>query len=289
MFKFTYFDPKINWIFSDKSTFCDPAVEKELTPALEVLKRTGEIEGACCGIKPGVSGLVYELKGKALQLTYAVDVLRKEIIFYEFQQISHPIDWKTALDQDLHSSEKQSIYIPQVGDPHKLIRTIELIHSGINSPKDLGIAFGSGARKEKDLARRGDYLGRPVIEIGLASRSSVENKSSSIYVLTEQGRRIAQSNDQETRERLFAEALLGFYPIQLIIERTTRDDQELTKELIQEVISMVSLGDCGGTTSPRRASSLRALVNWVSRLAGIPIRREGNAGVQLYIPQIYAN
>jgi len=81
------------------------------------------------------------------------------------------------------------------------------------------------------LARRGDYLGRPVMEIGLASRGSAENKSSSIYVLTDRGKRIAQSDDQETRERLLAEALLGFYPI----------------------------------------------------------RREGNDGVQLYIPQIYAN
>jgi hypothetical protein len=128
-----------------------------------------------------------------------------------------------------------------------------------------------------------------VMEIGLASRGSAENKSSSIYVLTDRGKRIAQSDDQETRERLLAEALLGFYPIQMIIEKTTRDDQELTKELIQEVISLVSFGDCGGTTNPRRASSLQALVNWVSRWAGIPIRREGSDGVQLYIPQIYAN
>jgi hypothetical protein len=33
---------------------------------------------------------------------------------------------------------------------------------------------------------------------------------------------------------------------------------------------------------------LRALVNWVSRWAGIPIRREGNDGVQLIIPYLYA-
>jgi hypothetical protein len=289
VFKFTYFDSQVKSILSDRSTFCDLAVEQELAPILEVLKQTGEVEGASCGRKPGVSGLVYELKGKTFQITYAVDVQRKEIRFYEFQQISHLIDWKAALDQDLREGEEKPIYIPQIGDPHKFIKTVELIHGGTNTPKGLGVAFGSPAKKEKDLARRGAYLGRPVIEIGLASRISIENQSSSIYVLTDRGKRIAESNDQETRERLFAEALLGFYPVQMIIEKTTRDDQELTKELIQEVISLVSFGDCGGTTNPRRASSLRALVNWVSRWAGIPIRREGNDGVQLYIPQIYAN
>lgn len=289
MFKFTYFDFQIKTILSDKITFCDPAVEQELAPVLEALRQTGEVEGACCGVKPGVSGLVYELRGRTFQLAYAVDVSRKEIRFYEFQQISHSIDWKAALDQDLRQGEQQPIYIPQIGDPQKYIKTVELIHGGTNTAKGLGVAFGSSAKKDKDLTRRGDYLGRPVMEIGLASRSSAENQSSSVYILTERGKRIAQSNDQETRERLLAEALLGFYPIQMIIQKTNRDNQELTKELIQEVISLVSLGDCGGTTNPRRAGSLRALVNWVSRWAGIPIRREGNDGVQLYIPQIYAN
>jgi hypothetical protein len=56
VFKFTYFDSQIRSILSDRSTFCDLAVEQELVPVLEVLKQTGEVEGACCGIKPGVSG-----------------------------------------------------------------------------------------------------------------------------------------------------------------------------------------------------------------------------------------
>ncbi|MBD2100169.1 hypothetical protein [Leptolyngbya sp. FACHB-261] len=289
MYKFTYFDEQVKSIFSDRSAFWDTDLEQELSPVLETLKKCGEVAGASCGVKPGVSGLVYELRGRTFQITYTVDVFRKEIRFYEFQQISHSIDWKTALEQDLRVGENQSVYIPQIGDPHKFIKAVELIHYGINTPKDLGIAFRSGAKKDRDLARRGDYLGRPIIEIGLASRCQNEKQPSSIYILTERGKRIAESNDLETRERLLAEALLGLYPIQMIIEETTRGNKELTKELIQEIISLVSLGDCGGTTNPRRASSLRALVNWVTRWAGIPIRREGNDGVQLYIPYIYAN
>jgi hypothetical protein len=289
MYKFSYFDTQVKSMLSNRSTFWDAELEQELSPVLEVLKQFGEIEGASCGVKPGVFGLVYELKGRTFQITYSVDVGKKEIKFYEFQQICHQIDWKTTLNQDICASEMQPTYIPQIGDPHKFIRTVELIHSGVNTPKSLGIAFGSDAKKDKDLARRGDYLGRSLMEIGLAIRSPIEKKSSSIYVLTDRGKRIVQSNDQETRERLLAEALLGYYPIQIIIEETTRGDKELTKELIQQIIDRVSCGDCGGTTNPRRASSLRALVNWVTRWAGIPIRREGSDGIQLYIPYIYAN
>uniref|UniRef100_B8HVK9 DUF7226 domain-containing protein n=1 Tax=Cyanothece sp. (strain PCC 7425 / ATCC 29141) TaxID=395961 RepID=B8HVK9_CYAP4 len=287
MYRFTYFDDQIKSMLSDRNAFWDAELVQELSPVLETLKQCGEVEGASCGRKPGVTELVYELRGRSFQITYSVDVARKEIRFYEFKQMSHSIDWRTALEQDLHSGEEQPVYIPQIGDPYKFIRTVELIYCGINTPKDLGIAFGSGAKKDKDLARRGDYLGRPVIEIGLASRYQVEKQSASIYVLTERGQRIAQSNDLETRERLLAEALLGFYPIQMIIEETTYGDNALTKELIQEIISLVTLGDCGGSTVPRRASSLRALVNWVARYAGIPMRRGGDDGFQLYIPYIY--
>jgi hypothetical protein len=73
VFKFTYFDSQIKTILSDRSTLCDLAVEQELAPVLEVLKQTGEVEGAWCGVKPGVSGLVYELRGRTFQLAYAVD------------------------------------------------------------------------------------------------------------------------------------------------------------------------------------------------------------------------
>jgi hypothetical protein len=275
-------------MLSDRSAFWDSELEQELSPVLEVLKQSGEVEGASCGFKPGVSSLVYELKGRTFQITYTVNVEKKEIRFYEFQQVAHLIDWKATLEQQLHDGGEESAYITQIGDPHKFIRTIDLIYSGVNTPKNLGIESGSNAKKDEYLARRGDYLGRPIMELGLAARSHIKGQSSSIYVLTDRGKRIAQSNDQETRERLIAEALLGYYPIQMIIDETTRENKELSKELIQEIITLITLDECGGTTNPRRASSLRALVNWVSRWAGIPIRREGNDGVQLIIPYLYA-
>lgn len=286
MYKFTYFDSQVKLMLSERKAFWDPELEQELSPVLEVLKQSGEIEGASCGVKPGVSRLVYELKGRTFHITYTVDASSREIKFYDFLPVCHPFDWKAALEQDLRENEEQPIYIPQIGDPHKFIRAIELIHSGINTSRDLGIKFGSKANRDRDLTRRGDYLVRPLMELGLAVKIQSERQSQSINVLTDRGRLIAGNSDQETRERLLVEALLGFYPIQMIIDETTLGGKELTKELIQDVISLVSRGDYGGTTNPRRASSVRKLVIWVSRWAGISIRREGIDGVQLYIPYI---
>lgn len=286
MYRFEFLDKRVELMVRDRDTFWDPELQQELSPVLKQLQKSGEIAGANVGIKPGIVGLVCELKGRTFQLTYTVSADRKIVKFYEFNQVSHSIDWETALENDLRCSEEKSVYIPQIGDPHKLIKAVVLIGAGTNTPKDLGVAFDSGAKKDKDKIRRGDYIGKPLMALGLAKRVRLEGKSSSIYALTEQGMLIASNSDQETRERLLAESLLGFYPIQVILGETRQDGRPLTKELIQETISKVTSGDCGGTTNPRRASSLRALVNWVTRWAGIAIQRGNGDGVQLYIPNI---
>jgi predicted transcriptional regulator len=282
MYKLIYCTQEVEKLFTKRHEFWDSELEQELSPVLETLKQFGEVAGADCGVKPGISSVVYGLKGRNFHISYAVDTANKKVIFYDFKMVSHNIDWKTALEEKIDSD--QAICIPQIGDPQKLIRTIELIHSGINTSKELGIAFDSNTKVSRYLERRGQYLAQPIIEIGLAKR--VKSNGKSVYVLTEKGLKIANSSDKETRERLLVESLLSFPPIQMIIEETTHGNKELTLELIQKIISTVTLDDCAGTTSPRRASSLRALVNWITRWAGIPIRREGN--FQLYIPYIYS-
>lgn len=273
MYKLTYFDDRIELMLKHEQIFWHSDLRQELCPVLETLQQTGEIEGATCGQKPDVNGLVYELRGRHFLIIYAVNSIRKEVQFCEFHKNSHSVDWKTALEQDLCYGEEQIFYIPQIGDPHKFIKAIDLIYAGANTPKSLAIEFGSSATKDKYLARRGNFLVKPFIEFGLANRKRLSDKSSSVYILTKRGQQIAVSSDRETRERLLVEALLGFYPIQMIFEETTLGGKKFTKELIQEVVARITLGDCGGTTKLRRVSSLRALVNWVSRWAGIPIQR----------------
>lgn len=290
MYRLTYGNDEVRQQFSEKKAFWDPELERELRPVLEMLKATGEVEGTSCGVNLIAPGqLYYELAGYNFSIGFTVNADRQEICFYEFQPRSHELDWKAALDQDLSDGEEEKIYIPpQIGDPHKFIKAVQCIGQGTNTSKALGIAFKSKAKADKDIGRRGDYLGLPLLELGLAYREPNPNGVGSVYLLTSRGQHIAQSPDAETRERLLVEALLGYYPIQVLIAETTKGQKELTKALIEETIDIVSMGDCGGLTRPRRASSLRALTNWVTRWAGIPIRREGTDGVQqLYIPFIY--
>jgi hypothetical protein len=292
VFKFSYFDDKIRFILCDREreTLWDSELEEDLKRVLKTLKDEGEIEGAQVGRKPGVSDVVYEYEGSTFKLTYTVDPAEKEVKFFDFQQVAYRIDWENALENASNTNVNDIDVpdIPQIGDYRKYLKAIDCIYKGINTPKDLGITFESTAKKDKDIARRGYYIGKPLEEFKLAIFEKKQGDYG-IYSLTERGNRIAESNDLETRQRLLVEALLGYQPIQLIIAKTSRGNQELTKELIQEVITQVTLGECGGTTNPRRASSLRALVNWVSRWAGIPIRRPGSEGIQLIIPHIYAN
>ena len=56
MYKFTYFDDRLELMLKDRKTFWDPELEQELCPVLDVLKESGEVEGAVCGQKPGVNG-----------------------------------------------------------------------------------------------------------------------------------------------------------------------------------------------------------------------------------------
>lgn len=287
MYKFTYSNRSVEAMLKDKDAFWDPALEQELVPILNQLKKTGEVSWASCGRIPGVTEVVYKLEGNNFVISYTVFTKTKEIRFYDFKQISHSIDWENSLEQDINENIDNLPYIPQIGDPYKFLRGIDLIHNKINTPKQLGIAFESKAKKDKDIARRGYYIGRPLEEFGLVQAVGDKNEPC-FYELSPKGEKIANSADQETRERLLLEALLGFQPIQIILGKTSRGNEELTKSLIEDVISKVTLDSCGGSTNPRRASSIRALVNWVSRWAGIPILRQGHEGIQLYIPYIYS-
>jgi len=291
MYKFEYASESLRQILSDQDTFWDPELQQELQPVLRQLKETGEPNscgGADFGCKIGVSEIVYELKGKAFKLVYATFSAIKVVKFYEFHQMSHSIDWEAALDV-LENKNQKEYSIPQIGDPKKFLEAIDAVHQGVVTPRDLGIKMGSLAKKDKDKARRGYYYGDFLEELDLLEVVKTSSRIPCIYKLTVKGELIAKTADSSTKSRLFAEALLGFPPLQIIITTTTRGEQQLTSELIEQIIHQTTEDGCGGTTKPRRAGSLRSLVNWVSRMAGIPICRKGQEGVQLYIPYIYAD
>jgi hypothetical protein len=162
VFKFTYFDDRVESMLSDKGILWDNELKEELSPVLAQLKLCGEVEGASCGVKPGVMGLVYELRGKTFRLTYAIGSDKKEVRFYEFQPVSHAIDWKAALEQDCHIGEDEGYYIPQIGDQKKYLRAIDLIANGINTQ---GFRTRIDKRKIDNLGKRRRQDGAEIIMV----------------------------------------------------------------------------------------------------------------------------
>lgn len=283
MYSFTYVTPELENLMNSE---WDSELMLELSGVRKTLKKDGEIEGASVGINPAVTAPMYELKGKTFRLEYSVFPNLKLIKFYDFQPVGYPIDWKTKLDLEIQTLEDEP-YIPQTGDPKVIANTLEMIAHGENTPYYLGLAVGSTAKKYKDVARRGQYVGKWVVQLGLAT-SVKEKKETTIYKVSEPIRLAIMHKDEDTLYRLIAEALLGFPPVQQTIYRTTKGKEQLTLELIMQVFQDLQITSIGGKTSPRRAQSIRALVIWVSRVSGIPIRRQGQEHVQPYIPFIYA-
>jgi hypothetical protein len=284
MYKFAYVNSELE---NQMNAEWDSELTLELNSVRKILKKDGEIEGASVGINPAVSEPMYELMGKNFRLVYAVFPKINLIKFYEFQPVGYLIDWKTKLDLEIQVLDNEP-YILQTGDHKVIANTLKKIAQGENTSYQLGLAVGSKAKKEKDVARRGQYVGKGVVELGLATSVHSKNVSAITYQVTEPIRLAIEREDEDTLHRLIAEAVLGFLPVQRTINETTRGKEELTIELIVRILYELNVTSIGGTTLPRRAQSIRALTVWVSRVAGIPIRRQGQEHVQPYIPFIYA-
>lgn len=182
---------------------------------------------------------------------------------------------------------EREVYLPQIGID-RIINPLKLIYEGENTPYKLGKASGSKALKTRYISRHGQYTARFLKELRLIEGFKRGN-SSEVYECNARIQASLERDDEDTTHRLVAEALLGFTPIQLIIQQTTTGEKELTKELIQEICKHLEIAEYGGTTAPRRAQSIKGLTNWVARMAGIPIRRQGQKHLQPYIPYIYAS
>ena len=291
-YKIEYRDRNIKSLICDRHSFWDFELKEELDPILKQLRHQGEIKGAKCGFTPGVNAaVVYEFTGKTFQIVYAVFPEIKTVKIREFCLISpgDPNPNLTGLgDCNLADDEEEptDIYIPQIEHFEDILQMLKLIYEGVNDSYNLGLKLGSKAKSKENVSRRGNYFGKATETLGLTEVSFGKNRRK-IYNLTTRGHLIAKSQDRQTQERLFAETLLGFRPVQILIEETTHGENPLDLELIQETIALCSI-DCSGTTIPRKAHSLRELTNWVARHTGTPILQEGQDGIQLYIPYIYA-
>ncbi|MBD2089517.1 hypothetical protein H6F67_06580 [Microcoleus sp. FACHB-1515] len=216
----------------------------------------------------------FQISCRSCQIVYTVETKKKQIKIYGFemdasQRFSAYID---SIETGWQSEETEvEIYIPQADRPDKLIRTLELVCEGYTNSFDLGVGLGHGGRKYNldDIARHGSYFARAAEELKLLTHRK-EGRSYK-YELTTVGRYIATCRDRTAKERLLAKAMLGFYPVQAVFNEITRAKQNLTRELVEEIIELVSPGNHKAETITRRANCLMKWVTWVAFIEEVPI------------------
>jgi len=258
--------------------FWDEMVEDELKPVLQQLKEKGE---TIADVGINISGINYKIRGKTFEIVYAVFPQQKIVKFYECNFLSQNINWREIIERSWHLSPSD-ISLPQIGIK-RIMSALSLIYQGNDTAYKLGLRGGSRAKKKKDIARHGHYDASFLKELGLIEIHKSEQQTRGTYQCIEIIHSSFINDDKENIQRLVAEALLGFRVIKLAIKETTKGEKELTIELLQDIFKQIDVTDCGGTTSVRRAQSIRGLVNWVAREAGIPIRREGQKHLQGYL------
>lgn len=243
MYKFEYENEFIKSKLCHPDQWFDEEAKEELQGYLKILKETGEITGANVevGIRPGITGFVYEISGRTLNLVYSILPGSKIIKFFnelKLRSVFQRDEWQSyQLEQSKGEEEitqNRTWEIPQADKPDKIIKSLFLINKGINTSESLGRELGHNGKKPKDVARHGSYVTQAGELLKLVQRS--RQGRSYIYKLTDAGQCLATSTNRDTQQRLFAEAMIGYYPIQVILEEITRGEKELEVELIQQLI-----------------------------------------------------
>lgn len=258
--------------------FWDEMVEDELKPVLQKLRETGETRS---DIGINICGINHRITGRTFEIVYAVFPEQKLIKFYECNFLSQDIDWREIIQRSWNLSIGE-VNLPQIGIK-RIMLALNLIYQGHDTAYELGLHGGSKSKIRRYIARYGQYNAIFLNELGLIKIHKSEHQTQGVYECIEIINSGLANGDHQNVQRLVAESLLGFPVIKLAIQETTKGEKELTIKLLQDIFKQLDITDCGGKTEPRRAQSIRGLINWVAREAGIPIRREGQKHLQGYL------
>ncbi|AFY40072.1 hypothetical protein Lepto7376_3923 [[Leptolyngbya] sp. PCC 7376] len=282
MFKFDYASAGLKEQLT-KVSLWDEFLKDELSPVLNELRQRGE-----SSLSPDygyhIFGNALRLRGRTFEIVYSVNSQTKVIRFYECKFIasSQSLDWQRLLLEDsFHYSPEAEIVLPQVGIK-RLMLALKCISDGHNTTYQLGVCAGSRAQNPKNISRHGQYGVEFLKQCGLIREERVGQQAAKYYC-SDKIQKAFQANDESLVLRLVAESLLGFPVIKQAIRETTTGQKELTLELIQSIWEDLEPIRYGSKTKRRRAQSVRALINWLAREEGIPIRKEGSRHIQLFL------
>lgn len=287
MFEIEFADSLTKQITSDIDTNWDEDSREQFYIYLDKLKNSGEISGSHTARILGVPELAYLIPCRNFNIVYIVYRQLNLIRIY----VSHVDPKKNLtrtqirLEENWRNEEDDfNIYIPQADKPDKIVRTLELVNQGFNTSIEIGIQLGHKGRKAEYIARHGSYFCRAAVELKLLKRYR-GGRSSYIYELTSKGNSIANNSDRDTQYYLLAQAMLEFYPVQVIFDEISLGKTALTIELIEELIVQFSYpSDRECKTIQRRAKCLMRWILMVAKVTQTPVRCTEEDCLQLYLP-----
>lgn len=276
----------INLACSSDNTYNED-LKEQFYIYLNKLRTSGEISGCETVRVIGVVELAYLIPCREFNIVYIVynKLNLVTVYLFDIDPYRKIFQSQNLLEEAWRTEEDDlNIYIPQADRPDKILQTLELVNQGFTTSLMIGIQLGHKGKKDEYKARHGSYFCRSAVELKLLT-SRRNGKYPYTYELTNTGNYIANCLDKDTQNRLLAQAMLSFYPVQVIFDEINLGKTALTIELIEElIIQLLYPGDRECKTIKRRAKCLMRWTLWVAKVAQIPIRCTNENYLQLYLP-----
>jgi hypothetical protein len=266
MFIFEYSDTQLKEKIEDPEKHYPEDVRRELPYFLKALEQDGEVSGS-----DYFKGGINKICAKTFYLHYVSDPQKRTVKIIDLEvRSAELLRRQFSIINEWDDGEVIEV-IPQCDRPEKLIRALELIANGFTSSYDLGYQLGHRGKKERYIARHGQYT-RQALEV-LKLVESQHNGKRLVPVLTERGKHIAVSADSQIKIKLLTVAMLNYRPIWMIINATTEGDDEFSQDIIKELVFPQELREAD--TCSRRSQTIRTWIQWIASTSGIPIRLPG--------------
>lgn len=266
MFSFEYSDSEFKKKIESADKHYPDEVCQELPPFLNGLRRDGQISGT-----DYFRGDINRISARTFYLHYVSDPQRQVVKLIDLSVKSAKLlQERFSIINEWDDTDMVDV-IPQCDPPAKLIQALKLIAEGVVDSYDLGYQLGHRGKKPKYISRHGQYTRQALDVLKLVESHQKGRKL--IPELTERGKLIAESNDQQIQNKLLTVAMLNYRPVWEVVNATTEGDDEFNWKTIRELVFPEELREAD--TCSRRSQTIRTWIQWISSTSGIPIRLPG--------------
>lgn len=266
MFNFEYSDSELKEKIEGAGRYYPEEVCRELPQFLDGLRRDGQISGT-----DYFRGNINRISARTFHLHYVSDPQKQVVKLIDLSvKSAELLQERFSIVNEWDDSDVIDV-VPQCDPPAKLIKALKLIAEGVVDSYDLGYQLGHRGKKPEYISRHGQYT-RQALDVLKLVESHQKGKKL-IPELTERGKLIAKSNDQQIQNKLLTVAMLNYRPVWRVVNATTEGDDEFNRETIRELVFPEELREAD--TCSRRSQTIRTWIQWISSTSGIPIRLPG--------------